>query len=57
MKCPHCDTAFHEDEDSWADNTVIVPQREEGPYWICETVDCPECAQVIVFLGTSEIKK
>ena len=54
MKCPHCDTAFHEDEDSWADNTVIVPQREEGPYWVSETVDCPECAQVIVFLGTSK---
>ena len=55
MRCPHCDVAFHEDENTWDDQLVEAPKAGGDGYWACGMITCPECTGVIVCLGTSEL--
>lgn len=51
MKCPHCDVAFHEDEETW-EGQLVTTEKKGGGLWACGMITCPECVGVILYLGT-----
>ena len=53
MKCPRCDVAFHEDDNTWVDQFATVAFDDGSLHWACGVITCPECTGVIIGLGTT----